>query len=49
MKPGFTRLNLSYFIGDDEVNFILNAIDFIAQYGWRFLPLVKEVIYHDTF
>ncbi|CAF3369458.1 unnamed protein product [Rotaria socialis] len=39
MKPGFTRLNLSYFIDDNEVNYILKAVDFISKYGWRFLPL----------
>ncbi|CAF4005937.1 unnamed protein product, partial [Rotaria sordida] len=39
MKPGFTRFNLSYFIDDEEVEYILHAVDFIAQYGWRFLPL----------
>ncbi|CAF2661286.1 unnamed protein product [Rotaria sp. Silwood2] len=39
MKPGFTRLNLSYFASDEEVDYILNAIEFIANNGWKFLPL----------
>ncbi|CAF2928451.1 unnamed protein product [Rotaria sp. Silwood2] len=50
MKPGFTRFNLSYFIDDEEVNYILDSIDFIAQNGWRFLPLYmydsKTAIWH---
>ncbi|CAF1227687.1 unnamed protein product [Adineta ricciae] len=39
MKPGFTRFNLSYFASDKEVDYILDALDFIATDGWKFLPL----------
>ncbi|CAF4493710.1 unnamed protein product [Rotaria socialis] len=39
IKPGFTRLNLSYFASNEEIDYILNAIEFIATYGWQFLPL----------
>ncbi|CAF4390161.1 unnamed protein product [Rotaria sp. Silwood2] len=39
MKPGFTRFNLSYFISDEEVDYILNAVEFIANDGWKFLSL----------
>ncbi|CAF3322419.1 unnamed protein product [Rotaria sp. Silwood2] len=39
MKPGFTRFNLSYFASDEEVDYILNAIEFIANDGWKFLSL----------
>ncbi len=41
MKPGFTRLNLSYFASDEEVNYLLNALEFIAEEGWKFLSLVR--------
>jgi len=40
MKPGFTRLNLSYFASDEEIDYILNAIEFLAYHAWKFLPLV---------
>ena len=43
MKPGFTRFNLSYFASDKEVDYILNALEFIANYGFKFLLLVKVV------
>ncbi|CAF3318405.1 unnamed protein product, partial [Rotaria sp. Silwood2] len=39
IKPGFTRLNLSYFASDKEIDYILNAIEFLAIHGWKFLPL----------
>jgi hypothetical protein len=43
MKPGFTRFNLSYFASDEEVDYILNAVKFIAEYGWMFLSLVRTI------
>lgn len=39
LKPGFTRLNLSYFFEEEKVDFVLNAIKFICEHGWKFLPL----------
>jgi len=42
MKPGFTRLNLSYFVNDQEIDYILNAIEFLAYHAWKFLPSVKS-------
>ena len=38
LRIGFTRVNFNYFIGDDEINYILDAIEFIAKYGWMMLP-----------
>ncbi len=43
MKPGFTRLNLSYFASDEEIDYILNAIEFLAYHAWKFLPLVLSI------
>lgn len=39
IRPGFTRFNLAYFLSEERVEFVLNAIAFVAEYGWRFLPL----------
>ncbi|KAL6906196.1 hypothetical protein ACP4OV_003797 [Aristida adscensionis] len=41
LKPGWTRLSFSYYLSKDEFKFILAAIEFIATYGHRFLPLYK--------
>jgi selenocysteine lyase/cysteine desulfurase len=38
VKPGWVRFNLNYFIEDSEANFILDAIDFVAEYGLAILP-----------
>lgn len=38
IKPGWARIGFNYFISDTVFNFILDAVDFVAQEGWRFLP-----------
>jgi selenocysteine lyase/cysteine desulfurase len=45
MKSGFTRFNLSYFSSDEEIDYILNAIEFIANFGWMYLPLVRIIFF----
>jgi hypothetical protein len=37
-KPGFTRFNLVFFLENERVDFIIHAVKFIAEHGWRFLP-----------
>ncbi len=37
-RMGYTRINLNYFIPDEEADFILQAIDFVSTFGWMFLP-----------
>ena len=39
VKPGWTRLNFNYFISPAEYEFLLSAIEFIADHGERFLRL----------
>ncbi|KAL5225029.1 hypothetical protein ABZP36_011668 [Zizania latifolia] len=41
LKPGWTRLSFAYYLSKEEFRFILSAIEFIAAYGHRFLPLYK--------
>ncbi|KAK7097022.1 uncharacterized protein [Littorina saxatilis] len=38
IRPGFTRLNLPYFISQDELNFVLQAVAMVAEHGWKLLP-----------
>jgi len=39
IKPGWCRISLHYVMDDLEVDYILDAIDFVAAEGHRFLPL----------
>ena len=39
IKPGWCRISLHYAMDDIEVDYILDAIDFVAGQGYRFMPL----------
>jgi hypothetical protein len=38
LRPGFVRFNLAFFLDDDKIDFVLQAIKFVCEYGWQFLP-----------
>ncbi|EDO35942.1 predicted protein, partial [Nematostella vectensis] len=40
MKPGFARINLPYFMDDETVHYVLEAVDMVATHGWKLLPQV---------
>ncbi|KAI3691183.1 hypothetical protein L2E82_49402 [Cichorium intybus] len=37
-KAGWTRISFPYYMSNEECDFIISAIEFIASYGQRFLP-----------
>ena len=37
-KPGFVRVSLGYYWTHDTLQFVIDAVNFIANEGWRFLP-----------
>jgi len=39
IKPGWCRISMHYVMDDLEVDFLVDAIDFVARYGGLFLPL----------
>ncbi|MEZ4256368.1 MAG: hypothetical protein R3A78_11780 [Polyangiales bacterium] len=39
IKPGWVRMNFNYFISEASFEFLLDAVDFVATHGERFLPL----------
>jgi selenocysteine lyase/cysteine desulfurase len=38
IKPGWTRLNLNYFVSDTVADYLIEAVELIARYGARLLP-----------
>src|SRR3954454_6733793 len=38
IKPGWSRLNLNYFISDTVADYLIEAVALIARYGARLLP-----------
>ncbi len=41
IKPGWVRINFNYFISEEVFNFILDAVDFVAEHGCKFLPYYR--------
>lgn len=39
IKPGWCRISLHYVMDDLEVDYLLDAVEFVAAHGVRFLPL----------
>ena len=38
IKPGWVRLNFNYFISEETFEFIIRAVELIAERGWCLLP-----------
>jgi selenocysteine lyase/cysteine desulfurase len=41
IKPGWVRVSLPFYASDDEVDFVLRAVEFVAERGDSFLPLYR--------
>jgi selenocysteine lyase/cysteine desulfurase len=41
MKPGWVRVSLPYYASEGDVDFILSAVEFVADHGLDFLPLYR--------
>ena len=40
-RPGWVRLNFNYFIDDDEFEYLLRALELVAEHGWHLLPAYR--------
>ena len=38
LKPGWTRVNFNYFIEEETFEYIVSAVELIAEHGWKLLP-----------
>lgn len=38
VKPGWVRVNFNYFVSEPVFEFILEAVRFVAEEGWKLLP-----------
>ena len=41
LRPGWVRLNFNYFIDEEEFEYLLRALELVAEHGWRLLPLYQ--------
>lgn len=38
LRPGWVRINFNYFIDEETYQYIVGAIQLVAEHGWRLLP-----------
>lgn len=38
IKPGWVRVNFNYFISEPVFDFLVAAVQFVAEHGWKLLP-----------
>ncbi|MBI5508877.1 MAG: aminotransferase class V-fold PLP-dependent enzyme [Deltaproteobacteria bacterium] len=38
VKPGWVRVGFNYFLSEAVFQYIVDAVSFVAEHGWRFLP-----------
>ncbi|MGS2718251.1 aminotransferase class V-fold PLP-dependent enzyme [Eionea flava] len=38
LRPGWVRVNFNYFIDEETFDYIVKAIQLVAEHGWRLLP-----------
>ena len=43
-RPGVTRLSFTYFMADEAIDYIIQAVTMIAKHGWKLLPLVCQPV-----
>lgn len=48
LRPGWVRLNFNYFISDQEFEYLLGALELIAEHGWRLLPCYRYDASHGV-
>ena len=41
IKPGWVRVNFNYFIDEAEFSYLVEAVNLVAERGWRLLPLYR--------
>ncbi|MEQ1505332.1 MAG: aminotransferase class V-fold PLP-dependent enzyme [Myxococcota bacterium] len=38
VKPGWVRVNFNYFISETQFAYLLDAVEWVANHGWKLLP-----------
>jgi selenocysteine lyase/cysteine desulfurase/tRNA(Ile)-lysidine synthase TilS/MesJ len=39
LRPGVVRVSFTYVMSSEEVDYLCDAIEFVATHGWKFLPM----------
>lgn len=46
LRPGFTRINFNYFFNEETTQYVMDAINWVADHGWKLMPYYT--FYPDT-
>ena len=38
VKPGWVRVNFNYFLSETVFDYLIRAVSFVAEHGWKLLP-----------
>jgi selenocysteine lyase/cysteine desulfurase len=41
IKLGYVRLSFAYYMSETVVDYLIDAVHFVADHGWKFLPLYR--------
>jgi hypothetical protein len=41
LRPGFVRVSLGYYWTDEDVDFLVEAVKFVASEGWKIMPAYR--------
>ncbi len=41
IKPGWVRMTIPFYANEDDIEFLLSAVEFVADYGRLFVPLYR--------
>ncbi|EGC33533.1 hypothetical protein DICPUDRAFT_154434 [Dictyostelium purpureum] len=44
IRPGMVRLNVNFTMSYKEIDFLVQALEFVSNHGWKFLPLYTFVV-----
>lgn len=41
LRPGWIRLNFNYFIDEETFEYLVRAVELVAEHGWKMLPFYR--------
>ena len=41
LRPGYSRFSLPFWLSQEEIDYVLDAVLFVAEHGWKFLPVYR--------
>eukprot|EP00164_Ancoracysta_twista_P009964 GFYU01014880.1.p1 GENE.GFYU01014880.1~~GFYU01014880.1.p1 ORF type:complete len:857 (+),score=242.99 GFYU01014880.1:79-2649(+) len=41
LRPGFVRASFNYYMTPEQIQYVVDAIKFVGEHGWKLMPLYK--------